>query len=135
MPAAHIGTEAAHRKREVLEKEEEQMTPYTREDQHQDWEFKIVRASTNPFRNPENLQTLIEEEALAGWEMVKKFDDNRVRFKRSTQNRRRDSLLPPGVDPYRTQYGLAEGQIAMIIIGVVLALTLMGVLIAIVFAG
>ena len=86
MAAAQIGTESTRRKREALQKEEEQMTQYTREDQHQGWEYKIVRATTNPFRNPETLQTLIEEEALAGWEMVEKFDDNRVRFKRATQH-------------------------------------------------
>lgn len=46
------------------------------------WEFKIVRARRNLFRDPAIFQCLCEEEAEAGWIMLEKLDDRRVRFKR-----------------------------------------------------
>ena len=70
-----------------------------------DWEFKIVRSNSAAFRNPEILEKLMEEEAQAGWVMLEKFDDSRVRFKRPRSARSKDTFLPDGVDPYRTQYG------------------------------
>ena len=81
------------------------MTQYTQDDLSNDWEFKIVRSDTAAFRNPEALNELIEEEAQAGWVMLEKLDDSRIRFKRPRSARARDDFLPQGVDPYRTRYG------------------------------
>jgi hypothetical protein len=81
------------------------VTEYTRGDVEGDWEFKIVRSNSAAFRKPEVLEKLIEEEAQAGWVMLEKFDDSRVRFKRRRSARARDDFLPEGVDPYRTRYG------------------------------
>ncbi len=81
------------------------MTRYTRDELDNDWEFKIVSSDSGAFRKPEVLETLIEEEAQASWEMVEKFDNSRVRFKRPKTARKRDPMLPDYVDPYRTQYG------------------------------
>jgi hypothetical protein len=103
---------AAERARQLME-EEELLTPYTSDDLKEDWEFKIVRSNFSSFGKPENLRKLIEEEARAGWVMVEKFDDTRVRFKRSPSARSRDSLLPPGVDPYRTTVGISQEKIAL----------------------
>ena len=86
------------------------MADYTQND----WEFKIVRSDSGAFRKPEVLERLIEEEAQAGWVMLEKFDDNRVRFKRPRSARSRDDLLPDGVDPYRTRYGSPSAQYATI---------------------
>ena len=61
---------------------------------------------------------LSEEEAIASWQLVEKFDKNRVRFKRPTSAQKRDAMLPPGVNPYRTQYGISEGQLAVRILAV-----------------
>jgi len=79
---------AAERKRR-LQKEEEQMTRY-RTEELEGWEFKIVRAATRKFRRPEVLQRVCEEEARAGWEMLEKFDDSRIRFKRRIDHRAED---------------------------------------------
>jgi hypothetical protein len=123
IPAAAAAAEKRRQMRRLAE-EEEDMARYTQDDLGDDWEFKIVRSESGAFRKPEVLRKLIEEEARAGWVMLEKFDDRRVRFKRSRSSRTRDALLPPGVDPYRTRYGAPTAQYAMlasIVIGLVVA--------------
>ncbi len=113
---ASASAAAAERRRQMLSAEEEgDMTRYTRDDLASDWEFKIVRSDTAAFRKPEVLNQLIEEESRAGWVMLEKFDDSRVRFKRPRSARARDALLPDGVDPYRTQYGAYSAQRAAMV--------------------
>jgi hypothetical protein len=115
---------AARRRRKMLAEEEEDMARYTQDDLSNDWEFKIVRSESGAFRKPEVLRRLIEEEARAGWVMLEKFDDRRVRFKRPRSARTRDALLPPGADPYRTRYGAPSAQyavLATVLIGLVVA--------------
>ena len=114
---------AARRRRMMLAEEEEDMAKYMQDDLSNDWEFKIVRSESGAFRKPEVLRKLIEEEARAGWVMLEKFDDRRIRFKRSRSSRTRDALLPPGVDAYRTRYGAPSAQYA------VLATTLIGLVV------
>lgn len=69
------------------------------------WEFKIVRAKRNLFRDQATLQRLCKEEAEAGWIMLEKLDDRRVRFKRPMALR--DIVQPEFLahDPYRCHYG------------------------------
>ena len=102
------GASAAQRRRQMLEKEEEEMTQYTREDLDNEWEFKIVRSGTAAFRKREVLDQVVEEEARAGWVMLEKLDDSRIRFKRPARARAQDPYLPPEVDPYRTTYGASS---------------------------
>lgn len=104
------------------------MTTYGPDDLAQEWEFKIVRANRPLFRRRARLQRLLEEEAVAGWTMVEKFDNTRIRFKRPARARLNDRMLPPGVDPYRVHYGLEPGVFAA-----VLALTLLAVVGGIMF--
>jgi len=101
---------AAKRRQMMLAEEEEDMAGYTQDDLNSDWEFKIVRSDSGAFRKPEVLKKLHEEEARAGWVMLEKFDDTRIRFKRPRSARSRDALLAPDVDPYRTQYGTSATQ-------------------------
>ena len=91
------------------------MTKYTSEELEGNWEFKIVRSESGAFRKPEVLAVMLEEEALAGWEMVEKFDNQRVRLKRRKEAGERDHLLPPQIDPYRTQYGTSYTRMAVLI--------------------
>jgi len=110
-----IAAAAAEKKRQQqLHTEEENMTQYTQEDLKGDWEFKIVRSESGAFRKPEVLEKLIEEEARAGWVLLEKFDDSRVRFKRPRSARARDGFLPEGVDPYRTRYGAPSARYAVL---------------------
>jgi hypothetical protein len=123
--AAHAANEARRRQ----EQEEEEMTKYTSEDLEQNWEFKIVRAYFPAFRKPEVFQSLLEEEALAGWELVEKLDDRRIRFKRRREARRKDATLPAGIDPYRTQYGTNTNAIG-VIVGILSAVLMIGFIVA-----
>ena len=113
----HIAAQAAAEKKR--RQEEEEMTKYTRDELDNDWEFKIVRSVTGKFKKREVVEQVRAEEAMAGWVMVEKFDDNRIRFKRQTKAQRNDINLPPGFDPYRTTYGLSEGGLAFTIIGII----------------
>lgn len=117
---------AARRRRMMLAEEEEDVAKYTQDDLNNDWEFKIVRSDTAAFRKPEVLRKLVEEEARAGWVMLEKFDDRRIRFKRPRSARTRDALLPPGVDAYRTRYGAPSAQYA-ILATMVMGLVALGV--------
>ena len=96
------------------------MTQYKRDELENDWEFKIVRSTTGIFRGRQAIEELKVQEALAGWVMVEKFDNNRIRFKRPLSAQKKDAMLPPEVDPYRTQYGISEGGLAVMIVMIVL---------------
>ena len=114
---------AAAARRRLLE-EEEEMTQYSAQDLGGEWEFKIVRANWGVFRNPAVLAKLVAEEAQAGWILLEKFDNTRVRFKRPVSARRDDARLPGGVDPYRTQYGMSPMWFALILTGVIVGASL-----------
>ena len=120
MSGAHIAAHAAAERRSKQQEEEERMTRYTSEDTNGDWEFKIVRSASNQFKKAEVFQQMVAEESLAGWQLLEKLDDGRVRFKRPISARKRDAMLSIGVDPYRTQYGISEGTLGITIAVVVL---------------
>ncbi len=103
---------------------------YTQDDLNSDWEFKIVRSDTAAFHKPEVLNRLLEEEAQAGWVMLEKLDDSRIRFKRPRSARAQDAYLPADVDTYRTQYGIPSTRYAVVagVLGAVVLLAL-GVLV------
>jgi hypothetical protein len=123
---AHIAiAAAAARKRQ--EEEEEDMAGYNKEDL-EGWEFKIMRSATGRFKDYQRVQEVCQEEAKAGWEMVEKFDNCRIRFKRRVERRSSDSQI--GIDPYRTNVGMGEGTIAVVVIGVVLGLIAAGLLVS-----
>jgi hypothetical protein len=105
----------AHRRLE----EEETITNYSTQDLAGEWEFKIVRANTGVFRKPAELAKLVKEESLAGWILLEKFDNTRIRFKCPVSARQDDYRLPQGVDPYRTQYGMSPWIFAVILTGVI----------------
>ncbi len=118
VPGGHIAAqEAAKRKKQ----EEEEMTNYTREELNNDWEFKIVRSATGKFSKREMVDQVRLEESIAGWIMVEKFDDNRIRFKRPTSAQRDDIKLPLDIDPYRTTYGMSEAKMGLTIAGILVA--------------
>jgi hypothetical protein len=111
--AAAAAAAAAARRRQ----EEEEMTGYSESDLSEGWEFKILRSNMNAFRKPENLKKYLEEEGRAGWVLVEKFDDNRLRLKRPASARRGDAAL--NFDPYRTQVGLSDTGMVIMILGIV----------------
>jgi hypothetical protein len=126
--AAAAAAEAARRMRE----EEEEMTPYSKSDLDADYEFKIIRSTTGVFKHPEKMRAILEEEARAGWVLVEKFDNSRIRLKRPANARAGDADLD--FDPYRTSIGLSEGRLVGIILGVIFGtialIILLGILLA-----
>jgi hypothetical protein len=87
------------------------------------WEFKFLRANTAAFKDPQVFKQACEEEAQAGWVLVEKFDDQRLRFKRPASAKKNDSYLP--FDAYRTQYGMSKNKFAGLIVGITLGASLL----------
>ena len=108
------------------EKEEEEMTQYTKDDLNSDWEFKILRSLSSEFRKPQRLAEILEQEGKAGWTLVEKFDNRRIRLKRPAKARQDDRTLD--FDPYRSYVGKSEGAVAALIVGIVVAVSLAVVL-------
>lgn len=123
-PAIDAARAAAARRHQ---EEEEKMTTYNKEDL-EGWEFKIVRSNIGRFRNYKRVQEVCAEEAKAGWELVEKFDDNRIRFKRRIEKRSNDQFL--NIDPYRTTVGFKDGALAGIILLAVGVAIAVGVLVS-----
>jgi hypothetical protein len=119
MAAGASGASAAAAHQRLLA-EEEEMTNYSSKDLSGEWEFKIVRANTGVFRNPAELEKLVKEESQAGWVLLEKFDNSRVRFKRPVSARQDDSQLSPGVDPYRSHYGMNPALFVFLLTGAVI---------------
>ena len=90
------------------------MTSYEGRDLAEDWEFKILRSMTRAFKNPNKMREILDEEARAGWLLVEKFDDGRLRLKRPASARANDQLL--SADPYRTYVGYTETQFVFVIL-------------------
>lgn len=89
------------------------------------WEFKIVRANRNLFGDPAVLQCLCKEEAEAGWIMLEKLDDRRVRFKRPIALREVIKSEFLNYDPYRCHYGSSWQPLNWLgVIAAMVALTL-----------
>jgi hypothetical protein len=112
--ASAAAAAAAQRRRR---EEEETMSGYTHADLSEGWEFKILSSGTGQFRKPEVLRQALEEEARAGWVLVEKFDNQRLRLKRPASARTGDAAL--GYDPYRTTYGMSEVKLVFMILGCV----------------
>lgn len=105
------------------------MTPYDRDDLD-GWEFKILRATSQKFRNRDELERILDEEARAGWELIEKFDDTRLRLKRRVECREDDRRAD--VDPYRIWVGTTPARQAAIVVAVTLGvLALIGIIAAI----
>ena len=115
---AAIAAAAAARAAKMRD-EEENMTSYNKNDLD-GWEFKIVRSNLGRFGKYEKVKEVCEQEARAGWELVEKFDDYRLRFKRPVHMRSKDQFLD--FDPYRTSVSSGGGALALIIIGIVILL-------------
>jgi len=130
---AFVAINAAQEQQRRDKEEEEEMTRYSVDELDSNWEFKIVRSEAGAFRKPEVFNVLLQEESIAGWELVEKLDNRRVRFKRPQDTRRRDATLPPGFDPYRSHYGSAGGTRTAVLIGTALMLAL-GVAFAVLFS-
>jgi hypothetical protein len=112
-------TAAAAARIRKMREEEEKMTQY-KGDELNGWEFKIMRSASGKFKDYQTVKEVCDQEAQNGWEMVEKFDNNRIRFKRRVEKRGNDQFAK--TDPYRTTYGAGEGTMVLIILSVVFGL-------------
>ena len=112
---AAAGAAAAAAAAQQLREEEEEMTKYTDAELLASWEFKILRSNTAAFKKPDVLRKVCEEEAQAGWVLLEKFDNSRLRFKRPLSARANDSTLI-GYDPYRTNYGISPLKFTLLVV-------------------
>jgi hypothetical protein len=115
---AFVPAAAAARARRRM-REEEKMTKYSTDDLD-GWEFKIVRAYTRKFKSQDIIEKVRMEEARAGWELIEKFDDYRLRFKRRVEKRAMDKHLD--IDPYRSQLATPRGMVVAVIVGILIIL-------------
>jgi hypothetical protein len=69
------------------------------------WEYKIVRARRDLFADAAVFKQLCDEEAQAGWILLEKLDNRRVRFKRPIGMREVIQTEFLSYDPYRCHYG------------------------------
>lgn len=127
--AAGAGGAAAAAAIAAMQREEEQETSYMPNDLDGDWEFKILRSNTGAFRKPETMREALREEAAAGWVLLEKLDNSRLRLKRPRAAGQQDGGL--ALDPYRTYYGIGQGRLALIVILVLMAVMILGTLIAV----
>mgnify|MGYP001170654549 FL=1 len=63
------------------------------------WEYKILRSPRKRFKDLEFQRRVLAEDAVAGWSLLEKFDNTRLRLKRPIAAREHDELLD--FDPYR----------------------------------
>ena len=98
---APISVVEQQRRQKLQQYEEENQTCYSAEELMENWEFKIMRCPIPMFEKPAFLESVLREEARAGWQLVEKFDGMRVRLKR-VAGRQPAADLPAGFDPYRT---------------------------------
>jgi hypothetical protein len=112
-----------------VRQEEEEMSSYSARDLAEDWEFKILRSTTAVFRDPVRLRAVLEEEARAGWSLIEKLDNGRVRLKRPASARGTDFAL--GFDPYRSYVGVMPARFVLTLVFSILGGV--GLILAIVF--
>ena len=99
---------------------------YSPEDLDEGWEFKVVRGGPDAFSARQSLDHLMAQESRAGWIMLEKLDDSRVRFKRPAAAKQHDTSLPAGIDPYRTDLTSPPAWWALLlVIGVLGGIALM----------
>lgn len=84
-------------------------------------EYKVIQAQTPLFASTPKMHEILEEEAQAGWNLLEKEDNYRLKLQRETSHRENDNKL--SIDPYRTTVGVSSmvtyGATAAITIAVV----------------
>ena len=114
---------SAHQQQQRREHaEEEEMTAYSPNGPAEDWEFKILRSVYGEFRKPQRMAEILDQESKAGWLLVEKFDNRRIRLKRRVEARKDDRTLD--FDPYQSYVGKSDGTAAAVIVGVTIAVGL-----------
>lgn len=86
-----------------------------------DIEYKVVQSQTPMFTDTAKMHEILAEEAKAGWQLLEKEDNYKLRLQRNISHRANDAGL--GFDAYRTSVGVSSmvtyGVTALITVAVV----------------
>lgn len=83
-----------------------------------DLEFKVLHSTTPMFANAKKIEEVMAQEAQAGWQLLEKLDNYKLRLQRNISHRSKDQNL--GFDAYRSQVGVNN----MIVYSITAAVTL-----------
>ncbi len=94
-----------------------------------DVEYKIIQAQTPLFSETAKMQEVLAEEAKAGWDLLEKEDNYRIKLQRNVSHRANDKNLE--IDAYRSTVGVspiitygATALLTLAIVSVILYLAL-----------
>ena len=86
-----------------------------------DIEYKVMQAQTPLFSDTAKMHEVLEQEAKAGWQLLEKEDNYRIKLQRNVSNRENDKNLD--FDAYRSTVGVSSvvtyGATAMVTIAIV----------------
>lgn len=86
-----------------------------------DIEYKVVQSQTPLFSDTARMHEILAEEAKAGWQLLEKEDNYKIRLQRNISHRANDKGL--GIDAYRTTVGVSSvltyGLTALVTIAIV----------------
>jgi len=86
-----------------------------------DLEYKVIHTQTPLFSDTARMHEILEQEARAGWQLLEKENNFRIKLHRNISHRENDKNLD--FDAYRTSVGvspvLAYGTTAVFTVGIV----------------
>ncbi len=84
-------------------------------------EYKVIQAQTPLFADTNKMHKVLDEEAKAGWRLLEKEDNYKIRLQRDISHRANDKNLD--IDAYRSAVGVSSvvtyGGTAILAIGIV----------------
>ncbi|MEQ8409316.1 MAG: hypothetical protein RKH07_13680 [Gammaproteobacteria bacterium] len=69
-------------------------------------EYKIIQSQTPLFANSAKMHEILEQESKAGWQLLEKEDNYRLKLQRSISHRENDANLD--FDAYRSNVGVSS---------------------------
>ncbi len=86
-----------------------------------DHEYKVIQSQTPLFADTAKMHEILAQEARAGWQLLEKEDNYRIKVQRDIAHREKDKELD--FDAYRTSVGVPSivtyGVTALVTIGIV----------------
>ena len=84
-------------------------------------EYKVVQAQTPLFSDTAKMHEILDQEARAGWQLLEKEDNYRIKLQRNISHRENDKNLD--FDAYRSNVGVSSvvtyGVTAVVTIAIV----------------
>ena len=91
-------------------------------------EYKVITSQTALFGDTAKMHEVLDQEAKAGWRLLEKQDNYKIRLQREVSHRENDSNLD--IDAYRTAVGVssmitygAAATLTLVIVSMILYIT------------